>query len=326
MSLDHNQESYDAERIAFLALSAIKGVGSETLRRIFVAQKSFRGIFELDDADTVRALLGRSDMQGSTDGERAWEETRKRAKESGERRYLELQASDVSIVFQGDKDYPARLLDLKDPPDWLFVQGQLSVLSAPSISVVGSRKASRDGLWLTEYVGHWLSEFGAVTVSGLADGVDQVVHSASVNARVPTIAFLGTGIFTEYPKGSDALRQKIVDHGGAIVTEYLIKDGYSASNFVRRNRLQAALGKLLIPTEWAVKSGTAHTVRFAHELSRPIAFVRTPNQPDFGWIPREYVSANGFFTLPIEQNRFVDFVLRSLAMDTKAKVEQLTLI
>ncbi len=274
----------------------------------------------------MRRLLGRSELQVNGDGAQAWRETRKRALENAKRRCQELALSNVSILFQGDKDFPLQLNDLSNTPRWLFVQGQTNILSRRSISVVGSRKASDDGVWLTQYVGHWLSEFGAPTVSGLAEGIDQAIHSASLNACVPTIAFLGTGIFTEYPKGSDRLRRAILDNGGAIATEYLIKEGYSAANFVRRNRLQAALGRLLVPTEWAVKSGTAHTVRYAYELSRPIAFLRTPAQPDLDWVPREYVPQNGFFTIPKEQDRFVDFMFHHLNSDPQPKTTQLKLL
>ncbi len=274
----------------------------------------------------MRSLLGRSELEERGDGTQAWRETRARAVDNAKRRAQELSLSNVSIVFQGDRDFPPQLNDLSNTPRWLFVQGGIGVLSRRSISVVGSRRASQEGVWLTRYVGHWLSEFGAPTVSGLADGIDQEIHSASIDAGVPTIAFLGTGIFTEYPKGSDRLRRTIIDSGGAIATEYLIKEGYSAANFVRRNRLQAALSKLLIPTEWAVKSGTAHTVRYAHDLARPIAFLRTPNQRDLDWVPREYVPHNGFFTIPSDQDSFVDFVFKHLNSDPKPKTTQLKLL
>ncbi len=323
--IEFSEGHFDTERIAFLALGAIKGVGFETLRRISASDRTFKSVMELEDAEEVRRILGRPDLQANGNAEEAWLETRKRALDSANRKCQELLSAKISILFQGDRDFPQQLNDLSSAPRWLFVQGDINVLSRHSISVVGSRKASPDGVWLTQYIGHWLSEFGAPTVSGLADGIDQVIHSASIDANVPTVAFLGTGIFTEYPRGSDRLRRAIVENGGAIATEYLIKDGYSAANFVRRNRLQAALSRLLIPSEWAVKSGTAHTVRFAHELARPIAFLRTPSQRKLDWVPREYFPENGFFTIPREQTAFVDFVFRHLNSKPRPQVSQLNL-
>ena len=291
-----------------------------------MSSHSFRSVIEQDDANEVRILLGRTELQDENNSTEAWRRTRERAIDSAKRRCEELAMSNISIMFQGDADFPPQLNDLRNCPRWLFVQGQPSVLLLRSISVVGSRKPSRDGIWLTQYVGHWLAEFGAPTVSGLADGIDQTIHLASITAKVPTVAFLGTGIFTDYPKGSDRLRREILDHGGTIATEYLIKDGYSAANFVRRNRLQAALAKIIIPSEWALKSGTAHTVRFAHEISRPIAFLRTPSQANLDWVPREYVANNGFFTLPKDQMRFVDFILKHLSYTSNPNHQQLRLL
>ncbi len=303
-----------------------QGVGFETLRKISEANRSFKSVIDLDDIEELRRLLGRSELIEQSTGAKAWKETRTRALENAIRRTEELILSNVSIILHGDEDYPKQLNSLKNPPHWLFVQGDKTILKQPSISVVGSREASAEGLWLTRYVGHWLREFGAPTVSGLAEGIDQVIHMASIEANVPTVAFLGTGIFTEFPKGSDRLRQAILSHGGVIATEYLIKEGYSASNFVRRNRLQAALGRILIPTEWAAKSGTAHTVRYAYEIARPIAFLRTPIQASFDWIPREYVSNNGFFTIPRDQGVFLDFIFNSLNSDPKPPTLQLKLL
>ena len=70
---------------------------------------------------------------------------------------------------------------------------------------------------------------------------------------------------------------RILARGGTVVTEYLPQQSYSAENFVRRNRLQAALAKVLVPVEWAAKSGTAHTVKYAADLGRPIACLQLPD-------------------------------------------------
>ncbi len=97
----------------------------------------------------------------------------------------------------------------------------------------------------------------------MASGIDQIIHKNSLRFDIKTIAFIGTGILLNYPSGSEKLRQEIHQKGGAIVSEYLPHDSYSAANFVHRNRLQAGLARVVIPVEWQEKGGTAHTVRFA---------------------------------------------------------------
>lgn len=226
-----------------------------------------------------------------------------------------FEASQIQIVLRADESYPRALLHLEDPPHWLFVQGNTEVLAAPSIAIVGTRDPSPEGLWLAEYVGLTLRHWGRPTVSGLAIGIDQAIHNASLAAKVPTIAVLGTGITADYPKNIGPIRKKIVDAGGAVITEYLPGESYSAMNFVRRNRLQAALARALIPVEWKERSGTAHTVRYAAGLGRAIAGLRLPiwnhrsiNLPD-GRGPRQV------FTVPGQDEAFRAFVEASLSDD-----------
>ena len=120
----------------------------------------------------------------------------------------ELSAKGTEVLHRGGANYPDLLNDLSDPPFWLFVQGNVKLLSKPSVAIVGTRNPSDDGLWLTRFVGACLHELNCPTVSGLAAGIDQLVHRASIRAGVPTIAVLGTGTFSEYPKGSDELRHE----------------------------------------------------------------------------------------------------------------------
>ena len=107
-------------------------------------------------------------------------------------------------------------------------------------------------------------------MSGLAYGVDRLVHEWCLNISLPTISVLGTGILTPYPAKHAPLSDAIVEAGGVVLTEYLPTQGPSGQQFVWRNRLQAALGRATIPVEWKKKSGTAHTVRFSRKLARPV--------------------------------------------------------
>ena len=67
---------------------------------------------------------------------------------------------------------------------------------------------------------------------------------------MPTVAVLGTGILSDYPKGAVELRERILEGGGSLVTEYLPRETYSAENFVKRNRIQAALGPSRTSSSW----------------------------------------------------------------------------
>jgi len=176
-------------------------------------------------------------------------------------------------------------------------------------------------------VGACLSDWAAPTVSGLATGIDQLAHEHSLAAGVPTIAVLGTGILEDYPRGSAILRDRILAGGGSIVSEYLPRISYSAENFVQRNRLQAALGRVLVPAEWSRRSGTAHTVRFATQLQRPIACLRLPEWPADRVVlePRLGQETGEIFMVPKDQGRFDRFVRAALGRDNPAPGGQLSL-
>jgi DNA processing protein len=282
------------------------------MRRLALGPFSFSDIIAMDNQDDFFEYLGKS---GARLDRRNWTHflvEKQRLLDSADSYQAKFHKMGVSIIFRDDPQFPKQLFDLKDPPLWLFVQGDPSVLSQSSMTVVGTRKPTVDGIWLTQYIGHCLGAIGHATISGLALGIDQEIHVASLRANVPTIAVLGTGIMSNYPNNSERLRHQIVQNGGAIITEYLPDESYSAQNFVKRNRIQAALGQVLIPVEWAVRSGTAHTVRHAFELDRPIGFLRTPNQSDFGWIPKVYKTEENCFTCPLDQDEFLGFVDKSM--------------
>lgn len=309
----------DKEHVSFLALCDLRGVGFETLKKISSERIKYSSFFDLE----VRSELAKNDSL-KTKFAKILEHLNTRdacsdALDEGRRKLDYFEQRGVSLIFRTDERYPKRLSDLHDPPHWIFVEGHIEALQGKAVAAIGSRKVSPNGKWLATYFGYCLKELNVVTVSGLAEGIDQIVHRASLAAGLPTIAVLGTGILLNYPKGSESLRQEIIDGGGCIVTEYLPNDSFSARNFVRRNRIQAALGHVVFPIEWGMKSGTAHTVKFASDLNRPIVYVRTPMQAELDWIPSNLQRNCIRLTLPREHERFVQFINNGLTSEPAQK-------
>lgn len=312
-------------RTAFLALTTIRGVGYWTLFRMAKEGVNFAEFVAQDDSALVGASLRKYGARLESSSAAEWRDVRERAIDRALRLHDELAALRIRLLMANEDEFPSSLHDLSDAPAWIFLQGDADVLRQPSITVVGTREPSEDGLWLARFVGHCLEHWRVPTVSGLALGVDQIVHEMSLRARVPTIAVLGTGISSDYPRGSAALRAKIVDQGGAIVTEYLPRETYSAENFVRRNRIQAALGRVLIPVEWAQKSGTAHTVRYAGSLNRAIAGLRLPDWAESRVIFGASTKAETF-TIPGQEQEFRSYVARRLTEAPRSGPTQLSFI
>jgi DNA processing protein len=301
------------ETLALLALSCIRGVGYWTLWKLRQLGQTFAQVLDEQNEQQVRRTLKNAGAQLAKSSQNDWVATREAIMKAAKALREELSAVGVRLVHRGSTEYPWRLNELQDPPFWLFVQGRLEVLNKPAVTIVGTRNPTDDGLWLSRFVGECLHELACPTVSGLAAGIDQLVHEASIRAKVPTVAVLGTGMLSDYPKGSEVLRKQIVAKGGAVITEYLPRQSYSAENFVRRNRLQAALGSALVPVEWAAKSGTAHTVKYAADLERPIACLRMPDWPEVRSAFNTVLSdAKELFTIPGDEKSFRQYIKKSL--------------
>lgn len=304
--------AYDDENLCFLALSRVRGVGFETLKKFARERISFRTLFRPDGLSSISDKIKNNSKYSKIFDTLSDAQKRVQCIEDGKRVYASLKKRDINIVFLGSEDYPNQLLDLKDVPQWLFVEGNVDVLHKPSITAVGSRKYSDEGQRIARHFGKCIQELKAITISGLAAGIDSIVHEASLEASLPTVAVLGSGVLLDYPSDSHDLRDRILSTSGAIVSEYLPNDTYSARNFVRRNRIQAALGRLTFPVEWKAKSGTTHTVRYAVEMKRPLVFARTRNQPAHDWIPNELRYNAAYFTLPKDSEDFMSYISYNL--------------
>lgn len=178
------------------------------------------------------------------------------------------------LLCSGDDDYPAALKQLDAPPPVLWVKGDKTVLNKPGVALVGSRNASAAGLKLARDLAQGLGAAGFTTVSGLARGIDGVVHTASL--ATGTIAVLGGGVDDVYPSEHQALYEQIAATG-CIVSDSPMGHTAQARDFPRRNRIIAGLAQGTVVVEAALKSGSLITARLALEMNREVMAV--PGSP-----------------------------------------------
>ncbi len=158
-------------------------------------------------------------------------------------------------------------------PKRLWIKGELPVGRQPTVAIVGTRKPTPYGREVTYRLSYELAQRGIVILSGLALGVDGIAHQAALDAGGTTIAVLPTSLQSIHPATHRLLAEKIVRHGGALISEYSGEQRIFKTNFVARNRIVTALSDGVLITEAAVKSGTMSTVRFALEQGRPVMTV-----------------------------------------------------
>lgn len=181
----------------------------------------------------------------------------------------------VNNLKRDAPDFPNILRQIPSPPKELFWLGvhPSALLSQPRVAVVGSRKVSAYGRAVTERLTGELARAGVVIVSGLALGVDSIVHQTTLGVSGLTIAVLPTSLDQIYPASHLNLARQIVTSGGCLVSEYSPGTEAFPSNFIARNRLVSGLADVLLITEAAKNSGTMHTAGFALEQGRTVMAV-----------------------------------------------------
>lgn len=174
------------------------------------------------------------------------------------------------IVTYDDEYYPPMLREIKNYPLVLYVQGDVEVLKAPfSIGIVGTREATGYGRDVAEGLACTLAESGCVVVSGGALGIDSRSHEGAIKAGGKTIAFLGSGLGSDYLKSNEALRDSIA-RNGALVSEFLPFSSPTRSTFPIRNRLISGVSQGLVVIEAGVNSGSLITAKCALEQGRDV--------------------------------------------------------
>lgn len=179
------------------------------------------------------------------------------------------------VVLREDGDYAGGLLDLPDPPPYLFAVGEWNAVSEPCVAVVGTRDPSDYALRVTRELCTALARAGASIVSGMARGIDSSAHRAALDAGGRTAAVLGTGIDVPYPAANAALHAAIARRG-LLLSEHGPGERATPGSFPRRNRIIAALAQLTIVVEAGAKSGALITAGHALDLGRVVAAVPGP--------------------------------------------------
>lgn len=171
---------------------------------------------------------------------------------------------------------PERLAAIDDPPSKLYVRGAKEALAAPSVAIVGSRRATRAGREFAHALAADLATAGLVVVSGLAYGIDASAHRGALTADGRTVAVLGSGLDRLYPSAHRALARDIEAANGAIVSEYAPEQGPRKHQFPERNRLISGLTLGVVIVEATTVSGSLITARLAGVQGRDVMAVPGP--------------------------------------------------
>ncbi|HJL55739.1 MAG TPA: DNA-processing protein DprA, partial [Candidatus Paceibacterota bacterium] len=173
------------------------------------------------------------------------------------------------------EQFPQLLQEINDPPKKLHVKGKLPEDDMKFLCVVGSRKYSPYGKEACKTLIEGLRGYDVVIVSGLALGIDGIAHEAALDAGLTTIAVPGSGLGDDvlYPSTHKNLAKRILDAGGALISEFEENFRATSYSFPQRNRIMAGMSHATLIIEAEEKSGTLITSKFATEYNRDVLTV-----------------------------------------------------
>lgn len=256
------QPSYSndiSEKALWISLSAIHGLGAQTfclLLKIFGSPANIYTATSQQLKEVVSAKIAAAIALGADEQVIA-------------EACLWLSHPNNHLVTLADPDYPKALLEITDPPPFLYAKGNLSLLNQASIAIVGSRNASVQGEKNAEAFAHDLCGYGLCIVSGLALGIDGAAHRGALKANGATIAVVGTGLDIVYPAKHRDLAHQIAERG-LIISEFSLGTPSKPQNFPKRNRIISGLSMGCLVVEANLQSGSQITARMAAEQGREV--------------------------------------------------------
>lgn len=185
---------------------------------------------------------------------------------------------------------PLNQTERKHAPVKVYAAGDVELLrSSARVSVVGSRKASPQGLARARRIAKLLAQRGVVVVSGLAEGIDAASHIAAIEAHGKTIGVLGTGLDQYFPR-SNAELQRLMMQEHLVISQFEPGRTTQAWHFPLRNRLMALISNATVIVEASETSGTQSQGWEALRLGRSLFILESvASRSDLTW-PSEMIS------------------------------------
>lgn len=264
-----------ADKADWVALNMIRGIGPRLAHQLLAEYATPSGIFAAS-----RRSLERLGVKGETILELRGGEVLAKANAEMER----LEAMGFELFSLGDEEYPALLREIHDPPLVLYARGSWrEAVARPCLAVVGSRRSSSYGVNAAQSLARELAGSGLTIVSGLARGIDAAAHRGALEAKGRTIAVVGTGLDSTYPREHGSLATEIAA-SGALISEFPLGTPPLPQNFPYRNRILSGLSFGVLIVEAAEHSGSLITARMATEQGRDVFAVpgNITSQTSFG--------------------------------------------
>lgn len=244
-----------------LALQKVPKVGEITAKKLLNHCQTAEGIFR----EKKQALLKISGI--GTHIVTALKDSKFLSLAEKELQYIK--DKNINYWYYKESNYPKRLQHCIDSPILLFHKGNMNINMPKTISIVGTRKATKYGIQSCENLIETIKVFNPTIVSGFAYGIDITAHKSAFKNNLQTIACLAHGFNQIYPKTHDKYRALTEENGG-FITDFWSDDPFDRNNFLKRNRLIAGLSDAIIVIESGEKGGSLVTADIANSYNREV--------------------------------------------------------
>lgn len=248
------------------ALNCVRGMSALRLEKLYHAFSSLEEAWRqpagalcdvLEDVTCKDSL----EQRACVNPQEEWEKLRERG---------------IAAVSLDNPQYPLLLKEIPHPPVLLYFRSAQEHPFSSDIktaAIVGTRRATPYGKAAARQIAERLARHGVVVISGLAIGIDAEAHDATLESGTPTWAVLGSGLNRIYPPRNQPLAKRILENGGALISEYHPDTEAAPYTFPQRNRIVAGLARATIVIEAPERSGALITARLALETNRDVAAV-----------------------------------------------------
>ena len=255
---------YTAMEQYWIWLSSVEGIGAKRFYQLLSIYEDARTVWDaLGEPGTPEPMrfLGRAALGNLRSA---------RSEAAFYRLFDQLDRKGIKAVTRISEGYPGDLTAIYDPPPTLYVRGECDLDGDKQFAIVGSRRSTRDGQRAAREIARELALHDVTVISGMARGIDTCAHEGALSAEGRTIAVLGCGVDVAYPPENAGLMERIIDTGGAVISEYVPGTTPLPGNFPARNRIISGMSAGVLLVEGAQRSGAMITVNCAIEQNREV--------------------------------------------------------
>jgi DNA processing protein len=246
--------------LPWMILKSVPGIGNHLFKRLIERFNRPELVFEAANEDLLR-VEGLSPRLAKAIH-------RHKVPETVKKDFDLVMRKGYKIITMIDHEYPPLLLQIPDPPPFLYLFGRLDS-TMQNIAVVGSRNATSYGIATTTRLCASLASLKITIASGMARGIDTAAHQGALSVKGRTIAVLGSGLEKVYPAENLKLFHEIAENG-AVISEFPLLTEPEAHHFPVRNRIISGISHGTVIVEATKRSGSLITARLAGEQGREV--------------------------------------------------------